>query len=64
MEVTCKSFHLRWNNHLDNLRVLVASLFNEQILCDVTIACQDGSLKVRLEHFSHPIICLSNRFCF
>lgn len=47
MEVGNKSFHLRWNNHLENLRALFECLFNEQILVDVTIACQDGLLRVR-----------------
>lgn len=47
MEVSNKSFHLRWNNHLENLRALFECLFNEQILVDVTIACQDGLLRVR-----------------
>ncbi|VVC39336.1 BTB/POZ domain,Zinc finger C2H2-type,SKP1/BTB/POZ domain [Cinara cedri] len=45
MEVSNKSFHLRWNNHLENLRALFECLFNEQILVDVTIACQDGLLR-------------------
>ncbi|XP_050442212.1 oocyte zinc finger protein XlCOF28-like isoform X2 [Adelges cooleyi] len=45
MEITNKSFHLRWNNHLENLRSLFECLFNEQILVDVTIACQDGLLR-------------------
>lgn len=45
MEVGNKSFHLRWNNHLENLRALFECLFNEQILVDVTIACQDGLLR-------------------
>lgn len=48
MEVSNKSFHLRWNNHLENLRALFECLFNEQILVDVTIACQDGLLRVWL----------------
>lgn len=47
MDVSNKSFHLRWNNHLENLRALFECLFNEQILVDVTIACQDGLLRVR-----------------
>lgn len=48
METGNKSFHLRWNNHLENLRALFECLFNEQILVDVTIACQDGLLRVSL----------------
>lgn len=51
MEVGNKSFHLRWNNHLENLRALFECLFNEQILVDVTIACQDGLLRVRFLFF-------------
>lgn len=50
MEVGNKSFHLRWNNHLENLRALFECLFNEQILVDVTIACQDGLLRVCLSN--------------
>lgn len=46
MEFSNKSFNLRWNNHLENLRALFECLFNEQILVDVTIACQDGLLRV------------------
>uniref|UniRef100_A0A1B6D1G2 BTB domain-containing protein n=1 Tax=Clastoptera arizonana TaxID=38151 RepID=A0A1B6D1G2_9HEMI len=39
-----KSFHLRWNNHLQNLRTLFENLYNEQDFVDVTIACSDGFL--------------------
>lgn len=57
MEVGNKSFHLRWNNHLENLRALFECLFNEQILVDVTIACQDGLLRV-----SGEFLCCKIRF--
>lgn len=40
-----KAFHLRWNNHLQNLRSLFDVLFNQQNLVDVTISCQGGILK-------------------
>lgn len=40
-----KSFHLRWNNHLTNLRSLLESLYNDQNLVDVTLSCSDGTLK-------------------
>ncbi|RZF43289.1 hypothetical protein LSTR_LSTR001550 [Laodelphax striatellus] len=40
-----KSFHLRWNNHLQNLRTLFESIYNEQNLVDVTLSCSDGMLK-------------------
>lgn len=39
-----KSFHLRWNNHLQNLRTLFENLYNEQDFVDVTISCSDGFL--------------------
>lgn len=40
-----KSFHLRWNNHLTNLRSLLEALYNDQNLVDVTLSCSDGTLK-------------------
>ncbi|CAA3033256.1 longitudinals lacking -like, partial [Olea europaea subsp. europaea] len=40
-----KSFHLRWNNHLTNLRSLLETLYNDQNLVDVTLSCCDGTLK-------------------
>lgn len=39
-----KSFHLRWNNHLQNLQTLFENLYIEQSLIDVTISCSDGQL--------------------
>lgn len=39
-----KSFHLRWNNHLQNLQTLFENIFDEQTLVDVTISCSDGVL--------------------
>lgn len=39
-----KSFHLRWNNHLQNLQTLFENLYIEQSLIDVTISCSDGLL--------------------
>uniref|UniRef100_A0A1B6L7M3 BTB domain-containing protein n=1 Tax=Graphocephala atropunctata TaxID=36148 RepID=A0A1B6L7M3_9HEMI len=43
--MTKKSFHLRWNNHLQNLQSLFENLYNEQSLVDVTISCSDGLLQ-------------------
>uniref|UniRef100_A0A8D8ZA63 Protein bric-a-brac 2 n=1 Tax=Cacopsylla melanoneura TaxID=428564 RepID=A0A8D8ZA63_9HEMI len=40
-----KSFHLRWNNHLTNLRSLLESLYNDQNLVDVTLSCKDGTVR-------------------
>ena len=39
------SFHLRWNNHLSNLRTLLEYLYNEQSFVDVTLSCSDGFLR-------------------
>lgn len=38
------SYHLRWNNHLQNLQSLFENLYSEQSLVDVTISCSDGLL--------------------
>lgn len=62
MEACSKSFNLRWNNHLENLRSLFECLFNEQILVDVTIACQDGLLKVMLLPIDLNILADLSRF--
>lgn len=40
-----KSFHLRWNNHLTNLRSLLEALYTDQNLVDVTLSCSDGTLR-------------------
>ncbi len=40
-----KSFHLRWNNHLTNLRSLLEYLYNYQSFVDVTLSCSDGLLR-------------------
>lgn len=40
-----KSFHLRWNNHLPNLRTLLEYLYNEQSFVDVTLSCRDGMIR-------------------
>lgn len=40
-----KSFHLRWNNHLSNLRTLLEYLYNEQSFVDVTLSCADGMIR-------------------
>lgn len=40
-----KSFHLRWNNHLQNLRSLFETLYSQQDLVDVTLSCSDGILN-------------------
>lgn len=44
-DISTKSFHLRWNNHLSNLRTLLEYLYNEQSFVDVTLSCSDGMLR-------------------
>ncbi|GLH02446.1 Longitudinals lacking protein, isoform G [Gryllus bimaculatus] len=39
------SFHLEWSNHLGNMQAVLETLYINQSLVDVTIACRDGVLK-------------------
>lgn len=39
------AFHLKWNNHLQNMYSQLETLYNEQSLVDVSISCTDGILK-------------------
>lgn len=41
-----RTFHLRWSNHLQNLGTVFGALRDSEGLADVTLACQDGSVKV------------------
>lgn len=43
--MSATSFHLRWNNHLSNLRTLLEYLYNEQSFVDVTLSCSDGLIR-------------------
>lgn len=45
MNLSSKSFHLRWNNHLLNLRTLLEYMYNEQSFVDVTLSCKDGLIR-------------------
>lgn len=44
-DTSTKSFHLRWNNHISNLRTLLEYLYNEQSFVDVTLSCSDGMIR-------------------
>lgn len=39
------AFHLKWNNHLQNMYSQLETLYSEQSLVDVSISCTDGILK-------------------
>jgi hypothetical protein len=39
------AFHLKWNNHLQNMYSQLETLYTHQSLVDVSISCTDGILK-------------------
>lgn len=39
------AFHLKWNNHLQNMYTQLETLYSHQSLVDVSISCTDGILK-------------------
>ncbi|XP_041982554.1 zinc finger and BTB domain-containing protein 44-like isoform X3 [Aricia agestis] len=43
--VSDKTFHLKWNNHLQNLSQLFTAIYSSSALADVTLSCRDGTLK-------------------
>lgn len=43
--VSDKTFHLKWNNHLQNLSQLFTTIYSSAALADVTLSCRDGTLK-------------------
>lgn len=40
-----KTFHLKWNNHLQNLSQLFTTIYSSAALADVTLSCRDGTIK-------------------
>ncbi|XP_069700690.1 zinc finger and BTB domain-containing protein 14-like isoform X2 [Periplaneta americana] len=39
------AFHLKWNNHLQNMYSQLETLYSHQSLVDVSLSCTDGILK-------------------
>lgn len=40
-----KTFHLKWNNHLQNLSQLFTAIYSSSALADVTLSCRDGAIR-------------------
>lgn len=40
-----KTFHLKWNNHLQNLSQLFTAIYTSSALADVTLSCRDGAIR-------------------
>jgi len=40
-----KSYHLKWASHLPNMGEVFNTLYQSEGLADVTLACEDGSIK-------------------
>jgi len=40
-----KSYHLKWSSHLPNMGLVFATLYQTEGLSDVTLACEDGTVR-------------------
>lgn len=49
-----QQYCLRWNNHPSNLTGVLTSLLHREALCDVTLACDGKTIKVRINTVPFP----------
>ena len=40
-----KSYHLKWASHLPNMGLVFSTLYQSEDLSDVTLCCEDGSVR-------------------
>ena len=40
-----KSYHLKWTSHLPNMGLVFSTLYQSEDLSDVTLNCEDGSVR-------------------
>ena len=40
-----KSYHLKWASHLPNMGLVFSTLYQSEGLSDVTLVCEDGSVR-------------------
>ena len=40
-----KSYHLKWASHLPNMGLVFSTLYQSEDLSDVTLNCEDGSVR-------------------
>ena len=44
-ETRMKSYHLKWASHLPNMGLVFSTLYQSEDLSDVTLCCEDGSVR-------------------
>ena len=62
-----KSYHLKWASHLPNMGLVFSTLYQSEDLSDVTLNCEDGSVrahKLLLSTCSDYFLVSRHFFCF
>ena len=44
-DLAMKSYHLKWASHLPNMGLVFSTLYQSEDLSDVTLNCEDGSVR-------------------